>query len=417
MKPVFKISILICSVLLFQSCIKDKPVIPVLITVPVSGITTTEALAGGNVSDDGGADVITRGVCWATSDKPDITDNKTTENGGTGSFTSTITGLDPNTTYYVRAYATNSAGTAYGSFISFKTLGDKPDVASPDATEILMTSATLNGSVNPNSLLTTVTFEYGLTTDYGFTSTALESPLSGDSYESVTTALTGLNPGTTYHIKIKVTNDLGTKYSDDMTFTTYAMKDADNNLYHSVTIGTQTWMKSNLRTTHFNDNIGIPLVTDNADWNNLTTPGYSWYDNDETTYKETYGALYNWYAVSTGNLCPTGWHVPSEGEWATLINFLGGSLEAGSKLKETGTEHWLGSNPNATNESGFTCLPAGDRGNNGIFSNSTLGAYMWHSIEYSSWGGQITYIQYPPDAYIQRFNKELGASVRCLKDE
>jgi uncharacterized protein (TIGR02145 family) len=152
----------------------------------------------------------------------------------------------------------------------------------------------------------------------------------------------------------------------------FTLTDVDNNTYKVVKIGTQVWMAENLKTTRYNDGSAIPLVTDNTEWNNLTTPGYSWYNNDSATYAQTYGALYNWYTVETGNLCPTGWHVPSDAEWTTLTDYLGGEAIAGGKLKETGTAHWDSPNTGATDETGFTAFPGGNRTKNGPFSN--LGA-------------------------------------------
>jgi uncharacterized protein (TIGR02145 family) len=108
-----------------------------------------------------------------------------------------------------------------------------------------------------------------------------------------------------------------------ITFNFIACTDGDNNNYPIVNIGAQTWMEENLKTTKYKDgSTAIPLVTDDTDWGNLTAPGYCWYDNNEATYKATYGALYNWYTVSTGNLCPTGWHVPIDADWTILENYL-----------------------------------------------------------------------------------------------
>jgi uncharacterized protein (TIGR02145 family) len=99
--------------------------------------------------------------------------------------------------------------------------------------------------------------------------------------------------------------------------------DKDGNVYTSVTIGTQTWMVENLKTTKYNDGTAIPNVTDFSAWRNLITPAYSWPYNDASTYKAAYGGIYNWYAVNTGKLCPTGWHVPANNEWNTLQTYLG----------------------------------------------------------------------------------------------
>jgi len=326
-----------------------------------------------------------------------------------------LAGLNPGTTYHFRVKATNVLGTTNGDDLTFKTLGDVPTVITEPAQNVKITSATLVASVNPNYLPTNFFFEFGTSTSYGSLLPASQYPFSGGDFLGTSNSFTGLTSETTYHYRIIAENELGKSIGEDVTFTTYSAEDADQNFYHSVTIGTQKWLNENLKNTHFGNGTAIPYIINNSEWNNLTTSAYCWYNNDETTNKNTYGALYNWYAVNTGNLCPTGWHVPSDVEWTTLIDFLGGNSVAGTKLKETGTLHWIGSNPNATNVSGFTTLPAGDRGNSG-FGNLTLGAYFWHSTEYSIWGGQITYIQYPPTADILPFNKEYGASVRCLKN-
>jgi phosphodiesterase/alkaline phosphatase D-like protein len=221
MKKIIKINLLfsaIISLLILTSCKKHE--IPVVSTTAVSGITTTTATSGGNITSDGNRDVTARGVCWSTAQKPTITDPHTSDSNGTGTFASALTGLLPGTTYNVRAYATNSEGTAYGSSLSFVTLGHLPITTTNDATNIQTTGATLNGTVNPNYLSTAVTFEYGLTTSYGTSVTATQSPATGSSSLSVSFDLTGLNPGTIYHFRVKTVNTLGTVYGDDKSFTT-----------------------------------------------------------------------------------------------------------------------------------------------------------------------------------------------------
>lgn len=219
MKLIFLLSATILMFLLFYSCEK-KATIPVVTTTSVREITTTTAVSGGEITDDGGAAIITKGICWNTSDNPTLENNKTTENLNSASFTSYLSQLTPGTSFFVRAYATNNAGTAYGTSVSFKTLGDKPLSTASNASEILTTSATLSGIVNPNSLTATVSFEYGLTTSYGSSVSASQSPLSGGSDVNVSVSLTGINPGKTYHFRIKSENSLGITYSDDKTFTT-----------------------------------------------------------------------------------------------------------------------------------------------------------------------------------------------------
>jgi len=317
----------------FLTNCKGDATIPVLSTNQATKVTQTTATSGGIISDDGGATVTARGVCWSTSQTPTIADNITSDGTGAGSFTSAISGLTANTTYYVRAYATNSAGTGYGSAMSFTTLEGN------------------NG---------TIVF----------------------------------NPNITY----------GT------------MTDIDGNTYKTVTIGTQTWMAENLKVTKYNDGTAIPNVTDETAWSSLTTGAYCNYNNDPST-AATYGRLYNWYAVNTGKLCPTGWHVPTDAEWETLREYLGGYEVAGGKLKETGTTHWNSPNEGATNASGFTALPGGGRYNDGTFDYIGDNGIWWSSTEGSTSYALGWYLNY--NNYNLTYNnssKVDGFSVRCVRD-
>ena len=287
-------------------------------TTAVSNITGNTALSGGNVISDGGAKITAKGVCWSTSPNPTIADNKTIDGGGIGGFTSFIIGLNSNTTYFVRAYATNSFGTAYGNDVNFTTI--------------------------PTTI-----------TDY------------------------------------------------------------DGNVYDVIAIGTQVWMKQNLKTTHFKNGSVITYPgTDNNAWfnawqNNIKT--YAWYNNDEPTYKNTYGALYNWHAVNTGNLCPMGWHVPTDAEWTTLTTYLGGA--AGDKLKATTL--WNSPNTGATNETDFTALPGGMRDLYGTYDGIGDSGFWWSSTEQDSGASWFMGI-IGSNAFRNSSYKTIGFSVRCLRD-
>ena len=194
--------------------------------------------------------------------------------------------------------------------------------------------------------------------------------------------------------------------------------DVDGNTYRVVQIGNQVWMAENLRTARYNDGTAIPLVTNNSSWSNLSTPAYCWHENDKNQYAVPYGALYNWYTVNTGKLCPTGWHVPSDAEWTTLTTFLGGTSVAGGKMKQTGTARWRSPNTGATNSSGFSGVPGGGRLNYvGTFYNMGYYGGWWSSTAYSdlnAWGRRLDY----DGAYVHRYyySKSYGFSVRCLRD-
>ena len=314
------------------ACKKDEPVpeispdnsdkIPVVTTLLVSNIMQTTASCGGEVTSDGGYTVTARGICWSLNQNPTIADNKTADGSGAGSFISELTDLSVNSTYYVRAYATNTYGTGYGSTFSFTTL----------------------------DILT----------------------------------------------------------------------DVDGNDYSIVKIGDQIWMAENLKTTRYNDGTSIPLVTDSASWGGLTSAAYCWYSNNQVYYGTTYGALYNFYTVAEGNLCPTGWHVPTKAEWEELVLFAGGATVAGGVLKETGYSHWNMPNTGATNELSFTALPGGMAGHSGGFYRVGASSFFWTSTPVNSTKAFEISCEYNLQTTYITSNGEYdnyGFSVRCLKDQ
>lgn len=194
--------------------------------------------------------------------------------------------------------------------------------------------------------------------------------------------------------------------------------DVDWNVYNIVTIGTQVWMAENFKSTKYRNGELIANVTDNVSWTGLTTGGYAWYNNDVSN-KETYGALYNWYAVSdTRLLAPAGWHVPTEAERNTLETYLGGSSVAGGPMKEAGLAHWTTPNTGATNSSGFTGVPAGYRiSGTGAFSSLGLQNYLWSSTESDANSAYRRQLQYNSTSTPTGLsNKKSGFSVRLIKD-
>jgi len=199
-----------------------------------------------------------------------------------------------------------------------------------------------------------------------------------------------------------------------------SVSDNDYNVYKTITIGTQTWMAENLRTTRYRNGEDIPEVTVNTTWKNLTSGAYSNYENTTDLDKiATHGRLYNWFAVSdTRNLAPEGWHVATDADWTTLVTYLGGSSVAGGKMKEVGNTHWNSPNTSATNTSGFTALPGGRREyTDGSFINTGFNGFWWTSSAYNpdySWYRQINYDGAIVNA--ANFHKQYGFSVRCVKD-
>ncbi len=395
---------------------------PVLTTTSITNITAMSATSGGNITDDGGFPVLSRGVCWSTSANPTINDSITNDGTRTGSFTSELTGLDLNTTYYVRAYAANIIGTAYGNELSFATKDGIPKLTTNEVTNIEATSATSGGNITDDGGFPITSRGVCWNTTGGPTIDD-NITIDGTGTGSFTSELTGLDLNTTYYLRAYATNSIGTGYDDEISFITgfscgvHTLYDYDGNVYSTVQIGDQCWMTENLKTTKYNDGASIPLVTDYLTWSGFT-PAYCWYDNNEATYKDTYGALYNWYTVNTGNLCPSGWHVPTDAEWTTLTDYLGGESVAGGKLKETGTTHWNSPNTGATNETGFTALPGGFRnGNGGAYYYVGGDGYWWSATEIDASNAWYRILYYNSSSVVRDYaSKEVGFSVRCLRD-
>jgi uncharacterized protein (TIGR02145 family) len=272
------------------------------------------ALSGGEITTDGGTEIVAKGFCWSDQPNPDTSDYKTFDGIGIYDFTSELSNLVPDKTYYVRAYAINNAGIGYGNELIFTAF---PEVV----------------------------------------------------YDSVT--------------------------------------DIDGNIYKTVQIGNQTWMAENLRTTTYKNGITIPYALDEESWMHANSGAYCYFNSN------AYGALYNWYTTSLGNLCPTGWHVPDDIEWEELSNTLGGREIAGEKLKEAGWSHWQEPNYNANNSSGFSAIPNGFRTNDGEHGQYNEEGCFLSATPYYIW--VVTWLS-------TKFNKydiidgNSGASVRCLKD-
>ena len=391
---------------------------PVLTTNIISEVTSTSVTSGGNITSDGGTPVTSRGICWSYRQNPTISDNKTSDGTGLGSFTNSISGLSPGMTYYFRAYATNNIGTAYGNQVSITINAILPVLNTTDVSLITVKSATSGGSVSNNggAMITACGVCWNTSKNPTIADNKTSNNLTGITGTGYFTSnITGLNSNTIYYLRAYATNSAGTTYGGEVTFKTLesgigTVTDIDGNIYHTIAIGTQMWMVENLKTTKLNDGTSIPNVTEDPIRRTLLTPCYCWYKND-INYKNTYGAFYNWYTVNTGKLAPTGWHIPTDAEWTTLTTFLGGSSIAGGKLKEPGTTHWTNPNNGATNESGFTAIAAR------LGSISNYEATWWSATENSAEGAYSRGL-YSNQIYIERtgYVKNASLTVRCVKD-
>ena len=399
----------------------DPAFLPELTTTDISSITTTSAVSGGNITSDGGAPIIIRGVCWRLQDgqDPTIDDENTSDGAGTGIFTSNITGLRPGTLYAVRAYAINKTGAKYGTKILFRTNFALPTLTTVQVSSLAATSANSGGiilhgggspitergvcwSTSPNP-----TIEDGRTID-------------GGGAVSYISEMDGLLPNETYYVRAYAINVVGIAYGNELTFKTYtgSVTDYDGNTYNTITIGSQVWFRENLKVTHYRNGQPIINIADSTAWANDVGGAYCWYEN-KIENKEPYGALYNFYAVENVNeICPAGWHVFTNNEWNILTSTFGQSNVAGGFLKDTTL--WRSPNSGANNISGFTALPAGIRGAlppNGEFYWKEMHCIWWTSTVDDIYGPYIKRLSYDYAGIDTWFNgKRDGFSIRCIKD-
>jgi uncharacterized protein (TIGR02145 family) len=386
-----------------------------------SDIRAFSATVGGNVSSDGGSNIISKGIVWNTSPNPTIALNtKTNEGSGVGVLSKNIIGLNFNTKYYVRAYATNEIETYYGTEASFTTMDGVAVLSTTTPSAITTTSAKSGGSINTDGGSNISAKGVVWSTSPNPTTAMSTKTIDGTGTASFTSSISGLTADTKYYIRAYTTNSVGTSYSLQASFTTLSLGQ----------IGNQIWATKNLDVVTYSDGTIIPQVTDPTAWDNLTIGAWCYYNNDPEK-GAIYGKLYNWYAVAgiwngisktdssqRKKLAPQGYHVPSAVEWTILTTFLGGEAIAGGKMKSTGTSLWKSPNTAANNESGFTGLPGGCRYNFGIFNGIDLSAYWWSSSEHDLTNTLYRYLTYNTGDVMGLSGgyKTNGFSVRCVRD-
>ena len=418
---------------------------PQLTTKAIISITENSAISGGNITDDGDNPLISRGICWSTYPAPTIYHNRTTEGTNTEEFTSNITGLQDNTVYYVRAYAINVNGTAYGNELSFKTTkkpdnSTTPSITTGDVTNITTTTASCSGNVTSDGGSSVTARGVCWSTSQNPT-TSNSKTTNGTGLGTFTSNISGLSPNTTYYVRAYATNANGTAYGEQRTFKTQQEQDPgdgsftdsrDGKVYNTVTIGEQVWMAENLAY--------LPSVVGPATGSD-TDPYYYVYGFDGGTVAEakatanyiTYGVLYNWPAALTA--CPSGWHLPSDAEWTQLEEYLiangynydgttTGNKIAISLASATGWYYSTNTGaigntdyPEYRNKSGFSALPGGYRNYNGTFLIIGSCGLWWGSTQastYLAWFRNLVYGY----SYVVRagYGKDFGLSVRCLRD-
>ncbi len=374
---------------------------PIVTTDTISNITLTSATSGGSIISSGNSSVIATGLVWDTLPNPRIALSTKTVNGViTTTFINDISNLQPARRYYVRAYATNNTGTGYGNERSFTTLSFSPPIVLTNPVTDITDTYAISGGIITSNGGSTVTAS-GLVWD------TLPSPavtLSTKTVNEILTdtfhnTITGLQPNKTYYIRAYGTNSMGTGYGNERSFITPIADSTftdprDGQIYTFKHIGTQVWMTQNL---------------------NYVTASGSWCYGNNTSNCGTYGRMYNWNTALA--VAPPGWHLPSDAEWQTLINYLGGDAVAGGVMKST-SSLWQSPNTGATNSSGFAGLPGGSRYINGAFMGDIGAAgYWWSSTAANSedsWPCSLYY----SDTAVHRppFEKTMGFSVRCIRD-
>lgn len=433
---------------------EEKDGLPTLTTRSVTDISYTSAKSGGNITKDGGADIILKGLVWSIQNNPTLEQNTgmISQGSGLGSFAGDLTELNPDITYYVRAYATNSKGTAYGNQQSFTTLRVPiPVISTTAVSNTTAASAESGGTVSDDGGSAVTARGVCWSTSPEPTINDLKTN-DGSGLGSFTSNLTSLTPNTTYFVRAYATNSYGVAYGNQVEFvsgvngqpcpSTPHVYDIDGNFYYTVLIGSQCWMKVNLKTTLYRNGTPVGYVGSTNDWINNTSGAYVWYGRD-INWKGAYGALYNWYAANnTNGLCPTGWHVPSFDDWEQLINYVvaqgfpnepNNPNGAGSALKSCRQENSpMGGNCNTSqhpfwwewpanhgfDEFGFSGVPGGSRVflTHREFYFMNFSAVYWASTEASSSAAYMLELKLSSNVILFPNRKYYGYSVRCIRD-
>lgn len=414
-------------------------VLPTVITATVTGAASVSASGGGDITNNGGASITERGICWSTSPGPVISGDKSVSGTGTGAYTASMSGLFGSTTYYVRAYAVNSAGTAYGNEVTFTTPPPVPPLLNTAEVKSVTTSSYTSGGTISSHGGAAILARGICWNTTGNPTVDSDKTADGTGTGDFTSIASGLQPNTLYYIRSYSTNQAGTSYGQQLIVKTYkgTMTDIDGNTYYTVTIGTQTWMAQNLRTTKYRN--GDPIATTtpaNLDISSEATPKYQWSYGGTESNAAIYGRMYTWHAATDSrNVCPSGWHVATDAEWLTLENYLTANgfnydgstvdnklakaLSAGTLWRLTGIPGSAGNidYPLYRNKSGFTALPGGFRLNNGTFSDLGGMASWWLSSETGNFGltRNIFYSNVNTNR-VGNLKNEMAYSVRCVQD-
>ena len=297
-------------------------------------ISGNSAVIESEVSSPDGSEIVARGVCWSETRKPTIANARTFDGKGAGTFRSTITGLHAATTYYLRAYAITGTANIYGNEITLTT-GEFINITTSAITDITVNSAVVSGAIAPGGDSSIIA--RGICwSDTPFPTVAGHHIEQGSGSGDFAATIEGLVVNTRYYARAYAVNAEDTVYGNDMPFVTSSV-DIDGNIYHAVIIGSQIWMVENLKVTRYRNGDALPEILDDNLWTTYEEGAFCDYANNPDTGK-VYGHLYNYPTITDPrNICPEGWHLPSNSEWSQLEKELGGNNVAGGKMKQAGT--------------------------------------------------------------------------------
>lgn len=397
----------------FVSCNEEDPANkPSVTTVSTADITFSSVTISANIASNGGSKIIAKGICYGTTTAPTVEGDTTNQGEGNENFVSHLSDLTPNTTYYVRAYATNAVGTSYGEELSFTTQTGLAEVTLT-VTEITYKKASVSLSITFSgaSDITNSGFVYSSENSVP-TIMDIMWP-TGSSELNIQHYLTELTIGTTYYVRAFAQNAQGMAYSNVVEITTLSIPEAtdiDGNTYGTVVIGDNAWMTENLKVTKFSNGDAIP-TTVNAT-NNEVAPIYQWVYNDDDA-NLNFGRLYTWYvATDSRNVCPTGWHVPNYEELNTL-------RESAYALREVGTTSW--NNNSGTNTTGFSAKGSGIRDIFGTYAH-LKNTFALQSTDVDpgnsdNFSAIVLGVYYADDVPFYGGYKNMGTSIRCVADK
>lgn len=413
------IPLALTSLLLLPYCKKDKKMTTATIsTTSVTGLTSSGVQTGGNISDDGGSAITKRGICWATHSNPSVSDSITDNGTGSGSFTVTLNNLSANTTYYIKAYAINGTGTAYGNEVSFTTTAGLATITTAAITSIQPLSAVSGGNITNDG--GAAVSERGVV--YSTSSNPTISNfkiMAGTGTGTFTATLSPLASQQTYYVRAYATNSYGTSYGNQVQFNAASantVTDVEGNVYTYVSVCGKNWMATNLKTTKYKngDPITNGYATTNFNWATTTTGAYT-FPGGMPAEKDTLGLLYNIYTINDARgVCPTGWHVPSDDEWKA-IEVCQGMSQSDADL--TGNRGTIGSKFLEGGASGLNIQKGG-------YLNTSTGEYKnfkQYGVYYTSTIANATTnwlraFNVGSSDPIYRTNNNWVSGVRCVKD-